>query len=102
VKSEAEIIYCKLTDYPVCPYCGEKEDEFGNIHIDNQQDGAHWNFHCQYCLKTSVVETQVRHYFSSKKAPCLNGENHDFKYKYSNVWRCTWCDEIDYRGDTRK
>lgn len=80
-----------------CPYCGEwqeinHDDGYGYGEDETYQQ------ECRDCGKTFVFTTGILYVYSSEKADCLNGKNHNyqptstFPKKYTKM-RCTMCDD---------
>ena len=60
-----------------CPYCGENneinhDDGFG------LEDDQQWEQECKYCGKIFIFQSSTQWYFHAEKAPCLNGEDHNW------------------------
>jgi len=86
-------------DKVTCPYC-EEECEI------NHDDGAFYNedeqeeMQCEHCDKYFMVATSISYYHEGYKAPCKNGEPHDWQpihgipiEIFKGKERCSYCDE---------
>lgn len=61
-----------------CPYCGHWQD------IDHDdgygyEEGRTYNQECGKCGLTFIYYTSMHFSYEPQKAPCLNGEPHDFQ-----------------------
>ena len=82
-----------------CPYCG-KEVEIDHDDGKGYEEGVTYTQECNYCDKTFVYTTSISFYHTAEKAPCQNGEAHDWQPTlgypaeyHKNRKRCTYCDE---------
>ena len=79
-----------------CPYCGADQDV---CHDDGHgyDEGRRHEHTCSKCEKNFVFETTIVFYYDAKKADCLNGAEHELKFrkswpkKYSRMG-CVHCD----------
>lgn len=76
-----------------CPYC-EHECE----PLENREPDTNHEKECRNCGRTFVYEIEYEPYFSSWKAPCLNGKAHNYKpikgfpeEFFKNKKRCSFC-----------
>ena len=88
-----------MTHDTECPYCGME------ITIDH--DGGYgcnedekYEQECDHCEKIFVYTISIYFYYDIKKAPCKNGEEHNWKKifgvhekHFQDRYRCTYCDE---------
>lgn len=82
----------ELTDNLVCPYCGHE-------HMDSWEisDGPSF-YTCHECDKNFNYDTEITRTFTSSKADCRNGGEHDFKLigglegYYPDFYVCRVCD----------
>lgn len=80
------------TDELVCPYCGEKHEDDGEMN----EPGEH---QCQRCDKHFKYDVDYSKSFTSKQVPCLNGGPHDwrpcpeFADLYSDPKWCLQCEK---------
>lgn len=58
--------YC-TTDYPQCPYCGQKRDEYGDL-----EEGEN-TLICGMCEKEYVVDLSIIYLFESKPSNSNGG-----------------------------
>lgn len=78
-----------------CPYCTRAID----ICHDDGQGYAEDEIHeqeCEHCGKTFVFTTMIHFSYNTKKAPCLNGEEHEYRDSpiypfYPEAKRCKHC-----------
>ena len=63
----------------ICPYC-EKSIE---IYCDEFIDGETSNQKCEYCGKVFAFGVKIVTEYHLKKAPCLNGGEHDWELSYT-------------------
>jgi len=91
-----------------CPYC----EEFLNICHDDgygYEEGEVFHQECDFCKKIFTYTTSTIHVYDVSKAPCLNGENHDWQdvqgYPLgwqSNRKRCSYCDIVELKDKSLK
>ena len=80
-----------------CPYCDAETE----ICHDDGRGYDENEIHHQYCPKcenTFAFETTIVFYYEAKKADCLNGGKHNFKFRRSHPiefskMRCEDCGE---------
>ncbi len=80
-----------------CPYCGLEQDvdhEDCSLYREDQL----FTHECEACEKTFVYSISVHISFESAKAPCLNGEDHNWERTRTfpeefAVMRCNYCGE---------
>ncbi len=58
-----------------CPYCGKDMDDPD----DKGESGMLHEHECPHCEKYFVFEVEYNPSYSSRKADCLNGGEHDYK-----------------------
>jgi len=80
-----------------CPYCGEGEEICHDDGYGYEEDKV-FNQECGSCGKTFTYTTFISYYYEAEKAPCLNGEPHDWKPtatypKFATRMNCKMCDE---------
>ena len=83
-----------------CPYCEEDNTWNGDsLEQDEQQE-----MECEHCKKTFVFTASYHVHYSSRIAPCLNGEPHDWKpivgypqEYFEGKNRCSYCGTQDKR-----
>jgi len=82
-----------------CPYCDAEQEIEHDDGIGYEEDTAHTQ-ECGECGKTFVYYTSVSFYYKPYKAPCQNGEDHDWKVNtghpggyLSNFHTCSYCDK---------
>lgn len=82
-----------------CPYCGEWQDI---CHDDGYgyDEYTVYNQECEYCDKTFVFRIIIFLDYEAKKAPCLNGGEHNWEnikgypeLFFEQKRRCSVCDE---------
>jgi len=78
-----------------CPYCDE---DLGSSVDDYHESDTYYEHECLKCGKNFTFTISYDPYFSSYKADCLNGEEHDFKEiigvpkeYFKNRRRCSMC-----------
>jgi hypothetical protein len=79
-----------------CPYC-EKEMRDPD---DCYEEGVTYEHECPHCGKNFVFTISYHISYHPEQAPCLNGEEHDWKpiigfpeEYFKNKFRCSYCDE---------
>lgn len=80
-----------------CPYCGCEVEINHDDGYGYDEDKTHQQL-CGHCEKTFTFTTSISYYYDTSKAPCLNGEPHDFRPtvtypKEFTRLRCTCCGE---------
>ena len=89
-----------------CPYCDHDEDACYDDGYGLQEDQT-FERECDNCGKTFVYTTQIWYTHTERRAPCLNGEEHDWipvvhtPPHWPNWKRCRWCDKEE-RGEMVK
>lgn len=80
-----------------CPYCDE---DLGNNVDDCHEPDTQYEYECDKCGKNFTFTIEYDPCFSSEKADCLNGGEHDFKEIngvprefFKNKRRCSMCSE---------
>lgn len=79
-----------------CPYCGKGMD-ICNDDGHGMDEEETWHEECSSCGAAFVFTMSFSFHYSPKKAPCLNGEEHDMKKSGgSNIYypdraRCSYC-----------
>lgn len=88
------------TDEITCPYCGSTNDESYEYTEDDTTAS------CGSCGKDFLLSVHVSVDYSTKKCPCMNGEEpHDFKnrdawYKgMTHVYKCKVCGTEERRDN---
>jgi hypothetical protein len=80
----------------ICPYCEKevKPDE------DCCEQDTPYEKECEFCEKSFIYFIDYDPCYTEKKAPCLNGEEHDFQpiigypsEYFKNKMRCSFCSE---------
>ena len=78
-----------------CPYCGEN---LGSHVDDYHEQDTEYEHRCPKCEKNFIFTIDYVPYFSSNKADCLNGVEHDYrkitgypKEFFKNKRRCFMC-----------
>jgi glutaredoxin len=85
-----------------CPYCGYDQDIDHDDGYGYAENVVH-NQECVDCEKTFTFTTSISYDYEVEKAPCLNGEEHNWKSVnhfppvFPEWKRCTCCDE-EIRG----
>jgi len=77
-----------------CPYCGKEQ-----LHIDSdygQDDES--EYECEHCEKNFMLHASWEISFSSRKADCLNGGEHNYEItkhcaEIFRVLRCSMCND---------
>ena len=81
-----------------CPYCNTGQEV---CHDDGhgREEDVLYEEECGSCGKMFVFDVYISFSFSSTKAPCLNGEPHDWgeiygspDWYFANKRRCSYCD----------
>lgn len=89
-----------------CPYCGEWCDVNHDDELSYQEDYPN-EMECEHCENNFIFYTHTSFSYSSKKADCLNGENHDYKPTHTyprelTQMMCTACGEKrEFTNDER-
>lgn len=82
----------EYTDELVCPYCGYKHEDDGEMN-----EGG--DLECYQCEKKFKYEVDYSKSFTSRKVACLNGGNHLWKKEaypnYPDYKRCRACGSRD-------
>jgi uncharacterized Zn finger protein len=78
----------------ICPYCNNNcypDDEY-------REEDKDYEHECEHCGKYFNYSIQYYSSYTSNKAPCLNGEEHNYQQikgfpeEYlKNRYRCSWC-----------
>lgn len=72
--------------YPVeCPYCEEYIDMYGEDWQEYEQN-EDFEVTCPHCDKVVFVSFEMDPTFTSNKADCKNGGEHDWKKQYSSYY----------------
>ena len=85
-----------------CPYCENWQEVCHDDGFGYSEDKAHED-QCLNCEKYFVFHTSISFRYSSGKADCLNGSDHDWKKMiiYPKFWpdarRCSDC-EMEEKG----
>lgn len=80
-----------------CPYCGHDQEVCHDDGANYDENKTH-KMECCECEKTFVFNTYISFNYSSEKADCLNGGDHNWKptatfpKQYSRMV-CCYCDE---------
>ncbi len=84
--------------YFVCPYCGKEIN--ADLSEYNRENEKYTYDECPHCGKSFVFCVEWIKTVDTYKAPCLNGEPHNWekivgypKEFYQNRRRCSYCDE---------
>lgn len=82
--------------YFICPYCDEELSEPDDCHSTDEL----YTHECPECEKTFTFTIEYSVDYSTRKAPCLNGEPHSFtkrigcpEYFFAGKYECSHCDE---------
>ena len=80
-----------------CPYCNAGQDIDHDDGYGYSENETHQQ-RCRKCDSTFTYTTSISFYYEADKAPCLNGEEHQYKptHTHPDCWtrmRCVWCDE---------
>lgn len=82
-----------------CPYCG-KDVEINHDDGTGYREEVTYDQECRYCEKTFIYTVQVSYDYEASKAPCLNGEEHDWrdqsgypKEYFAGRQYCNTCDK---------
>ena len=84
-----------------CPYCGHEYDYDGDYSFSQDET---WEEECPKCEKLFMLTGWYEASFSSEKADCLNGGEHDYKpvKHFPRYWpdmvRCSSCGH-EIKGD---
>lgn len=65
MKLEDKEIDCCHTDFPVCPHCGETDQDWWDG-LGSKNDGDSWVVTCGFCDKDYEVEMTVSTTFSTE------------------------------------
>ena len=83
-----------------CPYCGEALDIDHDDDYGYEENEKHMQC-CKHCNKTFAFTTQICFVCEASKAPCLNGEDHE--YEETNTYpRCFRRLECKHCGDRKQ
>ena len=90
-----------------CPYCGYGQEINHDDGVGYEEDTIHQQ-DCTNCNKTFTYTTSISYYYDAEKAPCLNGEFHDWQpvvgipeSVFKNRFRCSYCEKEKY-GEEKK
>lgn len=85
-----------------CPYCGLETDICHDDGYGYEEDRVHQQ-ECS-CGKTFAYTTSISFYHDAFKAPCMNGEEHDWQDVHgypvgyqSNRKRCSICGKDEFK-----
>lgn len=80
-----------------CPYC-EHEIEAPD---DYNETFTRYDYKCENCNKTFTFSVEYERNYESRKAPCLNGGEHDYSKAnfVTNKIKCKYCDEVGYTNE---
>ena len=99
-----------------CPYCNT-DQEVCRDDGHGCEEGFLYEEECGSCVKMFVFDVYISFNYSSAKAPCLNGDSHDWErihgspdWYFANRRRCSYCDtekdivegEAEYRVITKE
>lgn len=80
-----------------CPYCGADNDV---CHDDGfgYAEGVYHEITCRSCDKNFVFQTSITFHYESSKADCLNGSEHNLKFRRSfpEQFSSMICKDCDY------
>lgn len=87
-----------------CPYCGA-EQEINHDDGYGYEESVKHQQECAECGKTFIYETSISFDYWPALAPCLNGQDHEYKPtitfpRQRTKMRCIHCDET--RACTRE
>lgn len=85
-----------------CPYCGAGQTVCHDDGEGYTEDELHQHT-CNKCQKAFIFTTVTSHSYYPAKADCLNEATHNYQLtkttpKYLAKYRCTMCDDIDYKA----
>ena len=63
----------------ICPYCDEEIEE----PVDYYETEIDYEWECPICSKNFIFTIDYDPIYYEKKAPCLNGGEHDYKKRNS-------------------
>lgn len=80
-----------------CPYCGEEQKIDHDDGYGYEEDEV-YKQECADCEKTFIYTTSISFHYSTEKAECLNGGEHDYRINRNAPYNtarmiCTHCDE---------
>ena len=80
-----------------CPYCDADQDINHDDGYGYSEDHLHQQ-ECFSCYMTFAYSTRIRFSYEAHKAPCLNGEEHDWQHtctfpKEHTRMVCKTCDD---------
>ncbi len=82
-----------------CPYCNA-EVEINHDDGYGYEEDKVYEQECSKCDHVFHFHTTICFYYETEKAPCKNGEPHDWKQMhgapsgwFTNQERCSYCDE---------
>ena len=80
-----------------CPYCDAEIDIDHDDGYGFQEDEVYQQ-ECQDCNQVFTYQTSVIYHYSTEKASCLNGGEHDYKPTITHPsifteMRCSMCDD---------
>ena len=80
-----------------CPYCGEWVEICHDDGYGYEEDTKHEQY-CGHCDKSFVYETSIHFSYSTSKADCLNGLDHNYSLtqtipEFFTRMRCVDCDK---------
>jgi len=80
-----------------CPYCN-KEIEINHDDGYGYDEDKIYNQECEYCEKTFIYTTYIIVGHNLEKAPCLNGEKHNYELTHTYLkefarLKCIICGE---------
>lgn len=67
VNKDEESIDTYSNDYLICPYCGEKNSEYGNLSDVFFVEGKHEGVYCDKCSEDYIVYTQPSYSYETIK-----------------------------------
>lgn len=79
-----------------CPYCEEEIEDPDDCY----EPDVTYDHECPHCGKNFIFTVEYTRDYHADKAPCLNGESHDWRkisgaprYHFVNRRRCHYCDK---------
>lgn len=93
----------EYADYLTCPYCGYEHDETEtDQHIC---EGLQYDWECNRCGKFFNYEAAIAKHYTSRVAPCKNGDaDHrwvDGSFMLGDVLLCERLERCEVCGETR-
>ena len=79
-----------------CPYCGHEQDINHDDGYGYAEDET-FEQECHQCEKIFAYTTEITFYHTAHKAPCMNGQPCNWKFRVAHPvdcseYFCTYCD----------